>query len=202
MQDAVAIWKETLPTVLHGVTGRGVWAALNAAVPIALEEGLLVLGVPQGENELGGHLRMPQTQRLIEVTASKAANAAIRVRVIDGTTSEDFERSKRREAERRRMQEAEMTKLRAEMESRTNWEGVYEQLSRRYAAITNKSLPQNRARFYEDAISLIAEARQSQEKYDDMGERNFARCLERLAQYADVPAAIVAVEVLKKAGEL
>lgn len=200
--DAQAIWKETLPTVLNGVTGRGVWAALNAAVPIALDEETLILGVPYGENELGGHLRMAQTQRLIEVTATKAAGSTLRVRVIDGTTAEDYERVKRRDAERRRLQDAEISKMRAEMESRTNWDGVYDQLSRRYASVTNKSLPQNRARFYDDALELIAEARKSQEKFDDMGERNFARCLERIAQYSDVPSAIVALDVLKRVGEL
>jgi hypothetical protein len=200
--DVQAIWKDTLPTVLHGVTGRGVWAALNAVVPIALEDGTMVLGVPVGENELGGHLRMPNTQRLIEVTASKVSGSSLRVRVIDGTSSEDYERVKRRDAERRRLQDAEISKMRAEMESRTNWEGVYDQLSRRYAGLANKSMPQNRARFYEDALALIAEARKNQEKFDEMGERNFARSIERLAQYTDVPSAIVARDVLKRVGEV
>jgi hypothetical protein len=202
MVDAAAIWKTTLPTVLNGVTGRGVWAALNAARAIAVDEGVLVLGVPTADQELAGHLRMPTTQRLIEVTASKHAGSNLRVRIIDGTTEEDYERAKRRDAERRRLQQAEMTKLRAEMEAKTSWETVYEQLSRRYAAVTNKSLPQNRARFFEEGAELVAEARKSMERHDELAERNFARCLERLAQYADIPSTIVAAEVLRRAGEL
>jgi hypothetical protein len=202
MVDAAAIWKTTLPTVLNGVTGRGVWAALNAARAIAIDEGVLVLGVPTADQELAGHLRMPTTQRLIEVTASRNAGSTLRVRIIDGTTEEDYERAKRRDAERRRLQQAEMTKLRAEMEAKTSWETVYEQLSRRYAAVTNKSLPQNRARFFEEGAELVAEARKAMERHDELSERNFARCLERLAQYADIPSTIVAAEVLRRAGEL
>ncbi|MDX2066404.1 MAG: hypothetical protein SFX74_11735 [Fimbriimonadaceae bacterium] len=202
MQDAASIWKETLPTVLHGVTGRGVWAALNATVPITLEDGTLVLGVPQTDVELAGHLRMQATQRLIEVTSSKVAGTALRVRVIDGTSPEDYERAKRRDAERRRLQDAEMTKLRAEMEARNSWDSVYDQLSRRYAAITNKSLPQNRARFYEEAVGLVAQARMENSQHDELGERTFARCLERIAQYADIGSTIVALDVLRKTGEL
>ena len=95
-----------------------------------------------------------------------------------------------------------MVKMRAELESRTSWDTVYEQLSRRYAAVTNKSLPQNRARFFEEALELIAEARRTQATFDDIGERNFARCLERLAQYSEVPSTIVAIQVLQKSGEL
>lgn len=202
MADAATIWSESLPSIIQGVTGRGVWAALNAARPIALEEGTLVLGVPQTENELAGHLRMPNTQRLIEFTASKVHGNPLRVRIIDGITQDDYERAKRRDAERRRLQEAEMTKLRAEMQARTSWDGIYDQLSRRYAAIPNKSLPQNRARFYDEAVGLVADARSAQANHDDMNERNFARCLERIAQYSDVPSTVVAQDVLKRAGEL
>ena len=95
-----------------------------------------------------------------------------------------------------------MTKMRAELAAKSSWETVYEQLSRRYAAVTNKSMPQNRARFFEEAIELIAETRKQQANFDDLGERNFARCLERLAQYSEVPSTLVAVQVLQRAGEL
>ena len=56
-----------------------------------------------------------------------------------------------REVERRRMQEAEMAKARQELQAKSTWEGVYEQLSRRFSAMTNRSLPQNKARFYAEA---------------------------------------------------
>ncbi len=202
MADVNQVWKETLPTVRQGVTGVGVWTALSAAVPIALEDGVLVLGIPPLESELGGHLRIAATKRLIETTAAGIVGTPLTLRVIEGTTQEDFERAKRRDAERRKLQEAELTKMRAEMQARTSWDAVYEQLSRRYAAISSKSLPQNRARFFEEAVALIAEARQSQTNWDELGERNYARCLERLSQYSDVPSTLCAIEVMKRAGEL
>jgi len=75
-------------------------------------------------------------------------------------------------------------------------------LSRKYAAVANKSLPQNRARFFEEGVELVVEARKAQQNFDELQERNFARCLERLAQYAELPSAIVAREVLTRSGEL
>jgi len=133
---------------------------------------------------------------------SKILGKPTQVRLIDGIRESDYELAKRRDAERRRLQEAEMTKMRAELAAKSSWETVYEQLSRRYAAVTNKSLPQNRARFYEEAVALIADTRRDQENFDDLGERNFARCLERLAQYSEVPGTLVAADVLRRAGEL
>jgi hypothetical protein len=202
MADLAATWKSALPQVQNNVSGRGVWAALNAAVPISHEEGVFIIGLPHEDNELAGHLRIPATKRLMEMAVSQVLGTPTTVRIIDGTTQDDLEIVKRRDAERRRLEENELAKMRAEMQAKTSWEGVYEQLSRRFAAVTNKSLPQNRARFYEEAVALIAEARRNQTSYDDLGERNFARCLERLAQYSEIPSTLVAAAVLQRAGEL
>ena len=202
MPDAEQLWKEILPEVKKGVSGVGVWTALNNCRAIALENDTLVLGVPYELGELSGHLKVPQTKRLIEQLASAKVGAPVVARIIDGVSESDWEMAKRKDAEARRMQEHAMTKMRAELEAKQSWEGVYDQLSRRYAAVPNKSLPQNRARFYEEAVELIAEARKSQAEWDDLGERNFARCLERLTQYAEVPSTQVAIDVMKRAGEL
>ncbi len=202
MLDATQLWTEILPEVKKGVTGIGVWTALNTCKAVALEDGALVLGVPYELGELSGHLRVPQTKRLIDQLATQKLGTPTVVRIIDGVTAQDWELVKRKDAEARRMQEHAMSKMRAELEAKQSWESVYEQLSRRYAAVPNKSLPQNRARFYEEAVELIAEARKSQSEWDELGERNFARCLERLTQYAEVPSTQVAIDVLKRSGEL
>lgn len=202
MADLAEIWKEALPEVRNAVTGVGVWSALNTCTPLAVDEGVLVMGLPHQDSELAGHLRMPLTKRLIEAAFGQRLGSQVTLRVIDGDTATDFEAVKRRDAEARRLQEQSMTKMRAEMSARSNWDSVYEQLSRRFAAVTTKSLPQNRGRFLEEAIEIVAQARRDQDEYDEPGERSFARCIERVSQYADVPSALVAVEVLKRAGEL
>jgi hypothetical protein len=202
MAELAAIWKESLQPILSGVTGRGVWTALNSATPVTLEDNVFVLGVSNRDSELGGHLRMPATSQLIEKTLSSKLGKPVKLRVIDGTSVQDWELVKRRDVERRRLQDAELTKMRAEMAAKSSWDAIYEQLSRRYAAVTNRSLPQNRARFFEEAVSIIVEARKEQTAFDDPGERNFARCLERVAQYTEVSSVIVAREVLSRSGEI
>jgi hypothetical protein len=202
MPELTEMWKELLPKLREAVTGVGVWTALNASRPVAFEDGLLVIGVPHEDAELSGHLKVVTTKRILETYATRALGKPIQVKIIDGISQADWEAQKRRDAEARRLQEIGMNKMRAEMTARSNWESVYDQLGRQYAAVANKSLPQNRARFYFGAVELLAETRQQQESWDDLGERNFARCLERLAQYSEIPSAIVASDVLRRAGEL
>jgi hypothetical protein len=202
MADAAKVWEEALPRIKNGVTGVGVWAALNAARPIALEDGVIVLGLPAQDSELAGHLKVATTKRLIESVVSMICGQSVAAKVIDGVSQEDYDTYKRREAERARLQQQALEKMRTELTARTSWDQVYEQLGRRFAAVSNKSLPQNRARFLEEAVELVAEARRRQATYDEAGERNFARCLERLAQYAEMPSTWIARIVLERAGEL
>ena len=193
MAELAEVWKQALPKMMEGVTGVGVWTALKTSVPITVEDGMVILGVPSGQTELGGHLKIPSTIRVVETVMSSALGAPVRLRVIDGTTPDDFAMVKRRDAERRRMQDAQLEKERAQLSSKSNWDTVY---------VQNRSLPQNRARFFDEACAIVAEARRSVSNFDDMGERNFARCLERIAQYCEVPSTLVALEVLKRAEEI
>jgi hypothetical protein len=202
MADALQTWNDALPVIRGGVTGVGVWTALNVAKPLAVEGGFMVLGLSPADFELAGHLRIPATSKLIESEISSRVGSPIRLRIVEGTSGEDWERAKRRDLEAKRLQEAAIERTRAEMTARTNWDSVYETLSRKYAGTPNKSIPQNRARFYDDAVNFLAESRSKQENFDDQAERNFARCIERVAQYAEVPSALVALAVLKATGEL
>ena len=59
-------------------------------------------------------------------------------------------------------------------------------------------MPQNRAKFFLEAVEIIAEALQEAPITDDMAERNYARCLERVAQYTELPSVLVALKVLEK----
>ncbi|MBL8047283.1 MAG: hypothetical protein JNJ45_01245 [Chthonomonas sp.] len=199
MSDLATIWQTVLPEVRNGVTGVGVWTALNAAEPVALEENKFVLGLPHGFSDLSGHLKMHATKLLIERMLTQQMGRPIECRVIDGTTEGDWEMTKRKEQEARKLQEQAITRARAELEAKTTWDSVFEGLSRRNAQVENKSLPQNRARFYSDAVDLIVTALKENPVTSDLDERNFARVIERLSQYAEVPSVLVAQAVLEKA---
>ncbi len=201
MPDLAQVWAEVLPDIRKGVTGVGVWAALNASRPIAIEDGNLILGLPYEESDLAGHLRLAQTRRLIETEVGRAFDSSLTLRIISGTTAEDWATEKVRDQEKRRLQEQALERARAQVRAETSWEGIYEILTRKFAETPNRSLPQNRAKFFLEAVGIVANALQEAPITDDMAERNFARCIERVAQYSEIPSALVAVRVIEKSFE-
>jgi hypothetical protein len=198
MVDAAALWKDSVDEIRRAVTGVGVWTALKQAVPIAYEEGVFVLGLGQSDSELAGHLRVPHTKRQIESSLAAQLNQRVELRVIHGTGLPDWELEKRRDQEKRKLQEQALDKARKEANAAKSWESIYESLSRAYAATPNRSLPQNRAKFFLEAVNVVAEALIETPITDDMAERNYARCLERIASYSDLPSTFVAVKVLER----
>lgn len=193
-----AVWKEAVPDIMRQVTGTGVWTAIRSATPIAYDEGTFVLGLDGRDSELAGHLRLAQPKRVIEDTIGRYLNEKVTVRIIQGTEPGDWELEKKRDAEKRRLQEEALNRQRAEIASGKSWDKIYEQLSRLYAGMTNRSFPQNRAQFFNQAIDVVSQALIETPITDDMAERNYARCLERIAQYTEVPSTIVALKVLER----
>ena len=199
MTEIGDLWLAALPEIRDSVTGVGVWTALNACTAVALADGVLVLGLPHSENELSGHLRQPATRKAIEDSVSRRLDGPVTLRVIAGDTAEDWEDVQERDAVKRRLAEKALDRARAELTSGAGWQGLYEDLSRKFAATPNRSLPQNRARFFIEAVGLLSDALIETPLDDDLAERNFARCIERIAQYSDVPSVIVATRVLEQA---
>jgi len=198
MPELSEVWSEVLPDLRKAVTGVGVWAALNAARPITIEDGLLVLGLPHSENELAGHLRMAQTRRLIETEVGRHFDSNLTLRIIEGTSVEDWTTEKIRDAEKRKLNEQALARAKAELKAGVSWDGVYEKLSRKYAETPNRSLPQNRAKFFLEAVDIIVEALLTTPITDDLAERSYARCIERVAQYSEIPSSLVAVKILER----
>lgn len=201
MADLAQLWTDALPEIRNSVTGVGIWSALNNAQPIVIENDTFVLGLPFGSTDLSGHLRTAQAKGAIEREISQRLGRMVAVRVIDGVSLDEWETVKRKDEEARKLQQQAIERAKQEKVARTSWDMVYEGLARRFAATGNKSLPQNRAAFYVEALELVIEALNENPINDDLGERNFARCIERIAQYSEVPSTIVAVDIRQRIGK-
>ena len=199
MPNVTEVWKEALPEVMKNVTGVGVWTALRVSVPIVYEDKQFVLGLPPQDSELAGHLKLPQARRAIEVAMGKAFNEDVSLRIVNGTSPQDWETEKRRDEERRKLQEQAIERQKREIAAGQSWETIYEQVSRLYSSLNNRSLPQVRAQFFLQAVEIVSTALIETPITDDLAERNYARCLERVAQYSDLPSTFVAMKVMEKA---
>ncbi len=195
------VWATALPEIMKSVTGVGVWTALKSVVPITVEGDAAVLGIPSQDSELIGHLKLAQSRNAIETHLAGKIGSKVEMVVINGTTVEDWETEKRRWEERRKLQEQALERQKKEIAAGRSWETVYEQLSRAFASRANRSLPQNRARYFIDAVEIVVSALRETPVADDLAERNFARCIERIAQYTELPSTYVAMVVLQKSFE-
>jgi hypothetical protein len=193
--DIKQLWAEILPEVKDGVTGVGVWTALNQAIPVCLDENQFVMGLPSESGDLAGHLRLNQTKTLIEKLSATKLGQPIVLRVIDGSSMQDWENVKRRDAEAKRLQEQAMARQRVEIQSRSSWDTVYDQISRKNSTMGLRSLPQNRAKFTAECLELMVQSLKAMPITDDLAERNYARCIERISQYAELPSTYIAMMI-------
>jgi hypothetical protein len=200
-KDLYDAWNASLEEVKQKVTGVGVWTALNVAIPITVDDGVFVLGFRPQDRDLMGHLKRPGTQRVIEDEILRHLGEKVKVYLLDGITINDWNTHKRLQAEAKKVKERDSKKAVTENLAARKWDDFYDQLSRDYTNMPTKSMPQARARFLDQAVGALAAQLEGTEM-DEAAERNFARCLERVGQYAECPPSIVATMVLQRLGEL
>jgi hypothetical protein len=179
------------------VNNRSLWIALEAASGVTIEGDTLIIGLAYENINQTGHLNTPEHRNAMENAASELAGRPLRIRLIEGNTLEDWEDTKRRDARVAAKREATYARRDAEAASTESWDGVFEYAARAFSALPSKALPQSRARYLTDMLYVLADTADQLlgSQPDETAERQYARVLDRVAINAEVPAALVAMEV-------
>lgn len=193
MQQA---WGAIRERVKQQVTGRTLYRALDALQLVTIEGEIVVLGLPHEEYQLAGHLNAPTVRKWLEQFIEEAYAFRPQLVIIEGATLQDWHIYQRKQEEMRRLSEQGVRKREAETRTYTNWEAVYEQVGRRFAETPGRSLAANRARYLHEMIELVRDALQRIPVETEADERQLNRVIERIANNADAPAAIVAWLIL------
>ncbi|MDM7460410.1 MAG: hypothetical protein P3X24_001985 [bacterium] len=193
MQQA---WSAIRERVKQQVTGRTLYRALDALQLVTIEGEIVVLGLPHEEYQLAGHLNAPTVRKWLEQFIEEAYAFRPQLVIIEGATLQDWHIYQRKQEEMRRLSEQGVRKREAETRTYTNWESVYEQVGRRFAETPGRSLAANRARYLHEMIELVRDALQRIPVETEADERQLNRVIERIANNADAPAAIVAWLIL------
>lgn len=201
--DVQRVWRATLEKVKVRLVLPGVWRAMEAARPLVIDGEAFVLGFPASQSHEGGLLNDSKTNNIIERALEEEAGRPLRLRIIEGDTLDDWLATRSRDEQAQAMQKAAQERRRREASVEHGWDGITEQLTRRYAEMPMRQLPQVQAVYLEEAIGVLAEAarRLLGENATDVDHRSFARVLERVADRAQIPAALVAYLVRQKTGE-
>jgi hypothetical protein len=192
------IWANCVELLKDRVNNRSFWEALEKTVPVTIENGLLVIGMDASAYNLAGHIQHPAHMNVVTRVVQERFHQPLQVRVIEGTTLEDWQTTKVRDAAAAALkQSAPPPRPAFESVQADSWETLNEHLTRLYAQTPLRSLPQGKARFANEALYTLVEAMDTlyAEETSEATERHLARTLERIAANSDIPAPVLAFEL-------
>ena len=191
------LWANCVDRLKDRINNRSFWEALEATHAITIEGDSLIIGIDAENFNRSGHILQSSTLNTVLKTMEEVFNKPLQLKVVEGSTLADWEAHKAREVRLAASKMAAVTAVSTPSSVTDSWEGVYEQLSRLFAQAGNRSLPQGKARYANEALYLLVEAMDTiyPEPPDDHSERNLARAIDRIAASADIPASVIAFEM-------
>lgn len=190
-------WVNCVERLKDRVNQRSFWEAVESAHAITVESNILIIGLESQNFNRASHLQQPANAHTINEVVSEVFGQPLQVRVIEGITLQDWEDAKAKDAHIAAMKQSAAARGVQEDRQLSGWEGLYEQIARMYMTTAQRSLPQGKARYANDALYTLAEA--MDELYgdtpDETGERNLARTLERISNNTDIPSPVLAFEL-------
>ncbi len=201
--DVEQLWRATLEKVKVRLVLPSVWRAMEAGRPLVVDGDWFVLGYAPSRSHEGGLLSDSKNSNIIERALEEEAGRPLRLRIIEGETMDDWHAYKRRDEEAASLQKAAQERRRREASVEQGWDAITERLTRRYAEMPLRQLPQMQALYLEEVVVVLADAvrRLLGDSASEVDHRSFARVLERVADRAQVPAPFVAWLVRQKSGE-
>lgn len=203
-RQAHKLWLQAQEMVKDRVIAPTLYRALELGVGITVDGDHFVLGFSSADLPMASLLRSSQHQAIIEQCISEVLKKKVRLRIVEGTSIEDYENWKRQQAAR----EATATTISARREQERAveqaWEEVGEKITRTYARMHLRQLPQAKAAFMREAFKVINQAVDQlgyTEASDEIHHRSLARVFEKFATVVGVPSAMLAYEFFRLRGD-
>ena len=192
------VWREVRKRVFIKLPfSLGVAEALQAVVPIVVDDDDFVVGLTSRDYPLSANLLSENVRNTIEGILRQASRKFIHFQVIEGTTIEEWNDVKRR---RDRAQEAVIAMAEKKGEEH-HYEDILNQIvgeiRQRITAARDRGLPQVRAQLMLDIVPSLGDASEMLFHDPDTHEarRIMARAMDRVAGFMDVPVIHLAIEV-------
>ena len=198
--EVVSVWEKVKSQTFDHIPFRAnVMDAFHAAVPIAIDGDIFVVGFSAAQFHMSGLLRTPDTKNAAESVLRDMAKREIQLEVIEGTTVEEWRSIKERRTISR---ESQMRDARVRLDNRStkgSFDSLREELARRHSEVEGRQFPQAKARFLRDVLPLLAETsanvKADPKVNEDTFNRELARTYDRLGSWVDMSASHVALEL-------
>jgi hypothetical protein len=184
------LWRFVTNQMKARVTMPSLWRALEAAKPITMENGELILGFGVETAHQSSLLLDSRYRNTIEQVLQMATRQKTRIRTINGESIEEWESIKQSEVEAQRLLGQSRQQYQKQLQQDDNWESIGEQLIRRYNQTANRALPTVQGRFLIGALDTLLEAypKIMPPRPAEVDERALSRVIERLSERVMVPA--------------
>ena len=197
--DINSLWNKVVDQVKLKVIHPTLWKALEVAVPIAAENGVFVVGFPSAHLHVSGNLTTSEHKNAIETALREFGGVRFSLRVIEGDAAEDWLAVKDKEARVQVLKETAFEKKQSEAAVVKAWESLFELAGRRYASLSLRALPQNRAEYIKEMLKRISDAMDDlmpeDLPVDEISGRSLARLIDRVATLTESPPALIALEL-------
>lgn len=199
------LWTNTTETVKKIIVLPSLWHAMEAAVPIAIEDDRLILGLAAGEFNRAGLITTSDHRNIIEKVLGENFGRRLSFEVIEGTTLKDWEFASEREKKKEEIQK--VTQERKDRAARIleSWDDLYERIGRAYANTPFRQFPQSKAAFLVKAVEMISdrmdELMPEGTQTDEVAERYLARAIDKAGAAMGVPPAVIALELIRYRGQ-
>ena len=191
-----ALWQSCVDELKNRVNNLPFWEALELCVPIAIDDGTLVLGLDSAHLNKVAYLQQPANFATINEVVSSTFNTSLTAKFIEGTTLQDWDIARKRDERVAAMKASGARQAVQKDAAVSGWEDLYEVVARLYAQSVNRALPQVKARYASEALYAVLDAMDTLYKNpDEVSERGLARVLERIANASEIPAAVLAFEL-------
>jgi len=200
MQSAAELWQKMKPLIRQRMPfSRDAWMSVEAAVPIALEESTLVLGLSEEDEPLRSYLETQTMTALIREILLELTGKEMSVLVIPGTTEDDWKRYKSRMEYQKRLA-AQVTEATVrQVKEHRDWMWLSNQIAHAHAHLPHRQYDFVKAKFlleWADKIAeFVDEFLASHPQGQDEVTRELERLCQRLSGMLNTSALVVGLEI-------
>lgn len=217
------LWNMATEQMKKRVSSIAVWQAMESAVVLDYEEGVLVVGLG-GENfSRSGHIEVPDRRNMIEQILTQITGRPLSYRLVECGSLEDWQTYKIHEERKRAASMALATGQRPPAEALQtpgvapaaaqpaaaapvtteavrNVDDILDRAYKLFQALPHRTLSQSRARFIRDAAQMLAGAEgqlAATGMAPDTIARTIDRAIDRIAVWGECDSTTVALEYLR-----
>ena len=202
-RDLDEVWEQAREKLLERMDGfnRSLWDAATVAKPLVFEDGVFVLGVPPGKMSLGSHLDSTANGPMVRQCIEDVLGEEVRLELIEGIDAEAWQRDKQHREAREQMAARQRRAAAESAGARAIWAGLHQKIGEVFGSARDRRFAMRRAEMLAKALLAMrdAEAQAHEEDADagELHEQELNRNIDRIANFAEVPATFVAVEYLR-----